>query len=212
MRALTMTQVHQQPLSDSEISEAAKEFLKELSRCGYTTFGEDCLEDARQKAAAFVDDMAKQHKPRWLSFVGRSGTGKTFLATQIFNFVLKSVAKNFKIYGENTVYSGDCIATTADRLAQMWRANKSADSSQFVEADLLLIDDIGTTADRSGFITDAMYSLLSRRLGKWTLITSNLTFAGISEQFDERLADRMIRLGNAVCKMDCKSFSRRRSI
>ena len=29
-------------------------------------------------------------------------------------------------------------------------------------------------------------------------------------QFDERLADRMIRLGNAVCKMDCKSFSRRR--
>lgn len=207
MQGLTMmdTQIQEQTLS-----EKAMDFLARLDKSGYETFGEQCLEDARQKAAAFVNDMATQHKPRWLSFVGRSGTGKTFLAKKIFNFVLRNVAQNFKILGESTIFSGDCTATSADALAQMWRANKSSDSSQFVDADLLFVDDIGATADRSGFITDAMYSLLSRRLGKWTLLTSNLTFAGISEQFDERLADRMIRDGNAVCKMDCRSFSIRR--
>lgn len=199
-------------IQEQTLSEKAMDFFARLDKYGYETFGEQCLEDARQKAAAFVNDMATQHKPRWLSFVGRSGTGKTFLATQIFNFVLRNVAKSYKIFGENSVYFGDCIATTADRLAQMWRLNKSSDSSQFVDADLLFIDDIGTTADRSGFITDAMYSLLSRRLGKWTLLTSNLTFAGISEQFDERLADRMIRDGNVVCKIDCRSFSIRRLV
>ena len=181
-----------------------------LEKLDFQTFGENCLEKAVKEASRYVAMLRLGKRPYWLGLVGTSGTGKTYLARQIFNYAIRHIAKSYKIFGESEIYVGDCYATTADRLAEMWREQKSGRSDGLCSADLLFIDDIGTTADKSGFITDAMYTLLSRRVGKWTILTSNLDFNGITEQFDARLADRMIRDGNIVVKMDCESYSRRK--
>lgn len=203
MQELTTTRTgNENPMNrfDSDFSAVLK----------FDTFGEDCLKKAVETSQRYIAMLRDNKRPIWLSFVGNSGVGKTYLARQVFNFAIRKIAKSYKTYGENGIYVGDCYATTADRLAEMWREQKNSRSDDYATADILFIDDIGTTADRSGFITDAMYSLLSRRIGKWTILTSNLSYSAISEQFDERLADRMIRDGNIVVKMDCESYSRRK--
>lgn len=177
----------------------------------FETLGEPSLEKAKDAAARFVNDAALwlegKAKPRWVSFVGRSGTGKTHLAKEIYRYVWRNLG------GENDRQKLFCLDfrfAAADELAQQWRERKSAYLPEYERAPLLVVDDMGTVADKSGFVTDAMYTLLSRRIGKWTVITSNLTYSAISEQFDERLADRMIREKNEVASLDCPSWSRRK--
>lgn len=177
----------------------------------YLTDSQKCLEKALQEADLYIDSIEQHKTPYWLSFSGRSGTGKTYLAKMIFKYILRHIAKDYDIGERNSIYLGNCYFTTADKLAEKWRTMMRAYIPEISEADFLVVDDIGTTADKSGFITDAMYSLLSRRLGRWTILTTNLTYKAISEQFDERLADRMIRDDNRVVKFDCDSFVKRKN-
>ena len=195
------------PTTSTTPTHLSNEFLNTLK---FETFNEECLIKAKEEAAQYISEIDRNETPRWISFVGKSGTGKTFIAKQIYKFILERIAESSKFENKRNIFILDCYATTADKLAEIWRTQKSGYIREFDKADLLFIDDIGTTADKSGFITDAMYSLLSRRMGKWTILTSNLDYKGITEQFDERLADRMIRDGNKVVKMNCKSFSLRK--
>ena len=181
-----------------------------LAAAGFETFGDVELENALAEAAGFVAEIsAPGVSPRWLTIVGKSGTGKTFLAKAVYRYVLRNVAKSAKICGEKGLYVGDCIATTADRLAEDWRGSFRGISPDEEKADLLLLDDLGTTSDKSGFVTDAFYRLLSRRMGRWTIITSNLSGEAI-KAMDARLYDRMLRDGNRVVTINnAKSFSER---
>lgn len=195
------------PTSKEMMTTHFDRFMRESK---FETLGEPSLEKAKNAAARFVNDAALwldgKAKPRWVSFVGRSGTGKTHLAKEIYRYVWRNLG------GENDRQKLFCLDfrfAAADELAQQWRERKSAYLPEFERAPLLVVDDMGTVADKSGFVTDAMYTLLSRRMGKWTVITSNLTYSSISEQFDERLADRMLRDGNVVASIDCQSWARR---
>ena len=181
-----------------------------LAAAGFETFGDAELENALAEAASFVAEISTPGaRPRWLTIVGKSGTGKTFLAKAVYRYVLRNAAKSVKICGENGLFAGDCIATAADRLAESWRGNFRGVSPDEERADLLFLDDLGTTADKSGFITDAFYRLLSRRMGRWTIITSNLSGEAI-KAMDARLYDRMLRDGNRVAAIkNAKSFSER---
>lgn len=185
-------------------------FEKFLAESKFETLNELCLEIAKNQAALFVDEIALwlvgKGKPRWLSIVGRSGTGKTHLAKEIYRYVWRNLGGETS---SDKLFCLDFKFATADALAEQWRSRKSAYLPEYERAPLLVVDDIGTVADKSGFVTDAMYTLLSRRMGKWTVVTSNLTYAAISSQFDERLADRMLRDGNVVASIDCQSWARR---
>lgn len=183
-------------------------FLRESK---FETLGDPSLEKAKAAAARFVNDVALwldgRSRPHWLTLVGRSGTGKTHLAKEIYRYVWRNLG------GENDrqkLFIMDFRFAAADELAQQWRERKRAYLPEYESAPLLVVDDMGTVADKSGFVTDAMYTLLSRRMDKWTVITSNLTYSAISEQFDERLADRMIRGKNEVASIECPSWSRRK--
>ena len=69
--------------------------------------------------------------------------------------------------------------------------------NQFDEdAWLLVIDDLGVERDTSGFIKDRLFTLLEKRLNKWTLITTNLKLKTIQDSYDVRIASRIIRDGN----------------
>ena len=126
-----------------------------LATAGFETFGDAELENALAEAAGFVAEISTPGAhPRWLTIVGKSGTGKTFLAKAVYRYVLRNVAKSAKICGEKGLYVGDCIATTADALAEAWRGNFRGISPDEESADLLLLDDLGTTSDKSGFVNN----------------------------------------------------------
>ena len=75
------------------------------------------------------------------------------------------------------------------------------------DADFLVLDDLGAEY-ATEFSQRQLASMLDQRLGKWTLITSNLSMAEISD-IDVRIADRMIRGGNKVVEIDCVSYAMR---
>jgi chromosomal replication initiation ATPase DnaA len=53
---------------------------------GFQTFDEAKLSEMLDAAKDFIRDMAIGTAPRWLSLLGRSGTGKTHLARGITRF------------------------------------------------------------------------------------------------------------------------------
>ena len=54
----------------------------------------------------------------------------------------------------------------------------------------------------SDMIRASLYDLLNSRLGRWTVITSNVNLQGIAEDIDGRIASRMIRGGSVVVEVD----------
>jgi hypothetical protein len=72
-----------------------------------------------------------------------------------------------------------------------------------------VIDDLGTgttgaDGEATAFAVQKMGELLDRRLRKWTVITTNFTRRQIAEQFDPRIASRLMRGGNVIC--DCEEL------
>ena len=60
----------------------------------------------------------------------------------------------------------------------------------------------------STFAIDKLYELLNERLGKWTVLTSNLTLTQFQE-WDQRIASRLIRDGNECVETVTKDFATR---
>ena len=53
---------------------------------GFQTFDEAKLSEMLDAAKDFIRDMGLGTSPRWLSFLGQSGTGKTHLARSISRY------------------------------------------------------------------------------------------------------------------------------
>ena len=85
--------------------------------------------------------------------------------------------------------------------------SKHKEQLQFCEdAWLLVIDDFGTQYDKSGFVLSKLFELINRRMGKWTVITSNLNLKQIANDVDPRIASRLVRDGNRVVDCSTKDF------
>ena len=63
--------------------------------------------------------------------------------------------------------------------------------------------------DRSEYLAERVDRLVNSRLGKWTLYTTNLARADISEFYDDRVADRLIRDGGEVFETVAQSYAER---
>jgi hypothetical protein len=73
-----------------------------------------------------------------------------------------------------------------------------------------VVDDIGQLEDTSkGYLLGALGRICEARLGSWTVWTSNLTLAQISERLDNRISSRMIRGENVVVENDALDFNLR---
>jgi DNA replication protein DnaC len=88
--------------------------------------------------------------------------------------------------------------------------------SRFLEAQemaekwpVLFLDDIGAERDTTGFAAEQLNTLLGRRVGKWTILTSNLALDGIAG-IDPRIADRIIRQPNLYLEVETLSYSLRK--
>lgn len=138
-----------------------------------------------------LNDMAHADvvEPRWLTLCSPSGSGKTHLALRI-----RDIAREQLRFRR-------CQRWTVTRYAEMLRNGHWDLQAQLEGLDVLVLDDLG--AERTtDMIRASLYDLLNSRLGKWTVITSNLNLEQIAEGMDARLASRMLRGGSVVVESD----------
>lgn len=163
-------------------------------------------------ADSFCRDLYANQNPRWLSFLGLSGTGKTHLA--------KRIARYFRANLEGCLIPGQHPDKTQFRMRGgfvQWRrlANDLRDGDHSVLRDLsedwfVALDDIGAEyRSKSDFLTAKLDELLDSRLGKWTIITANLSLAEIGEFMDVRIASRLIRGSSEVIEVDAPDYNLR---
>ena len=175
---------------------------------GFETMAEPCLISAREEVAKLMAEICDLRPARWLSLCGHSGTGKTMLARRFGRFMRArgqfynhtrtdaQLVRRWAYWGEaelaRALREGD--HHLVNDLSQQW---------------LLVLDDIGSTNDSTGFITSAIGEILNRRAGKWTFLTSNRTVEQWATK-ESRIASRMLRDGNQVVKMECLDYSLRK--
>lgn len=93
-------------------------------------------------------------------------------------------------------------------ISNMLREGEYRWFGDLLEERLLLVDDIGAE-HQTPFILAKLYELLSERVGKWTVITANLSLEQIGIRIDPRISSRMIRGDSVVVDVDMLDFNLR---
>lgn len=119
-----------------------------------------------------------------LLFYGETGTGKTFLT----NCIAKALLDRGKIV----------IYQTAFKLLEILEEIRFRDSNNkekynlLFEADLLIIDDLGTEMTNT-FTNSELFNIINSRLlsSKKTIISTNLSPKEIMDRYDDRIFSRL---------------------
>ena len=150
----------------------------------------------------FIEDAEQQPlQPRWLSFCGNSGIGKTHLAVRAFNRLKVQFSWHSSLLCGSHQY-------TWPRLLPKLRDGAYWLVDDIRDANLLLLDDIG--ADKpTEFALEKLYEIIEARTRKWTIFTCNLSVAQIAERMDTRIASRLIRDGSVVLDVDAPDYNNR---
>jgi DNA replication protein DnaC len=159
--------------------------------------------------ARFVQELkVGTSPPRWLSFLGGSGVGKTYLARRIWRWYASTARP--RVYKDRTgrdeiQYPGQWCFWPS--LAGELAGNEGYDVLRELESERLVVfDEIGADRDASGHLRDCLARTLCARVGKWTIITSNKTLARVGSDIDTRITSRMIRDGSAVVEVDLPDY------
>ena len=122
-----------------------------------------------------------------LAFFGGTGLGKTHLST--------AVAKTVIDKGYDVLYV-TALSMLADfekeRFGSGYSDTDVSDLSRYYDADLLIVDDIGTEVNNQ-FTVSTIYNIINTRLskGKSTVISTNLTPAELRTRYWDRIASRI---------------------
>lgn len=159
---------------------------------GYNVEGlAPCVREAHRAVQWWLNDILHHCKDRkrWLTLYGKSGCGKTHLA-QASKLILREQGFHVQCWNwpnlRDRLLGRDCPGLM----------------EQVQRLPILMLDDVGAeylSSDRaSAASAAALYSLLEARLGKWSLITSNLAPA---DWPDMRLTSRLYRGQNELVDM-----------
>lgn len=151
---------------------------------------EVCLMTARLRAGRL---------PYWLTLAGTNGCGKTHLA----NWLGRRFAEVFAPGLLPRVWT---VAELKDAyLGGGWKL-----LSGLANEPWLVLDELGaervSEAFREGFV-----SMLNARLGKWTVITTNLSEREIEAAYSPRVTSRMVRQGNVHYRLEVADYATRRA-
>jgi DNA replication protein DnaC len=159
--------------------------LEKLSE--FQTLGDPQLKQMRTETARFITAYKRGYNPRWLSLLGTSGAGKTMLAKAI-----------------RRICGGRFVTWT--RVANMLREGEYRWFSDLMREPIVILDDLGSEY-ATPFIAAKLYEFLSERVGRWTIITCNLSLADIGNKIDVRIASRMLRNDSQVVDVDVPDFN-----
>jgi DNA replication protein DnaC len=159
------------------------------------------------RVAQFASEI-NHSKPRWLTLTGESGIGKTMLAREVYRHFM-----GYSRFELGFDPSRQRVTGNTGQFCDWRRFCRDIRSGDYGRIDdlasdhFVILDDIGTEYDPNGFIASTLDRVCNSRLGKWTLITCNLSLAGIAEKIDTRIADRMMRNGSEVYESRLQSFA-----
>lgn len=171
----------------------------------FKTFGDPELVRLLDASQKWLEGHPRGVEPHWCSLLGKSGTGKTFLAKQCH--------KKIKQHGLD-LYPHKITKITQQKsmrwffwpkFVRQLRGGAFTLVDEAVEADILFIDDLGSEY-RTDYIIGALTEICDQRLNKWTFITSNLTLDGIAGEVDPRVTSRMLRGENIVAETSALDF------
>lgn len=132
-------------------------------------------------------DFCENKNAKNMIYYGGCGLGKTFLCS--------CIAKKLMDGGESVIYtsSTSLFSEYEDFKFGKKDPNEFADKMDMIkEADLLIIDDLGTEV-QSSFSVQLLNEIINERLslGKRIIISTNLTMKGIVEKYTDRVASRI---------------------
>lgn len=143
----------------------------------------EAAEAAYGEARQFLANFDRE--PENLLIYGDTGTGKSFLS--------HCIARELIRMGKSVLYltAYDLFERLADRTFR--RDEEDGRSDRIFDADLLIIDDLGTEM-ANAFVTSQFFLCVNERFlkNKSTIISTNLRLADLQERYSERTSSRII--------------------
>jgi len=162
--------------------------LMSSSQTNFKAF-EDCneciMDETDKKAMKLLKDWCalypKVNKIN-INILGGAGRGKTFMLECVANELIKK--------GHIVCFK---TAFELNELARLYHIGKSYEFSNCIDADILIIDDLGTEPVLKNVTKEYLYNLINVRQIKKrpTFISSNLSQEDILSRYDERIYSRL---------------------
>ncbi len=169
-----------------ELKHKLEDFRKEVVAMLPKRFAESTFENyiGRDKEKAELDGLSKNSNGLFIT--GNTGTGKTHLATA---YLKKCLSYSYK----NGVIKSFIFTEIPEIISEYYVDNKSF--NKYKNCDILLIDDLGSELYKD-WGEAKIYELINYRYKelKQTIITSNLSYAELSEKIGDRSVSRMFEM------------------
>lgn len=173
------------PARKEEVADMATDFTADLPKFDLQSVA-PCVQQAHTLTKQWVRDIHTGSAPYWLTLFGVPGCGKTMLAT-LARHTLREKGKKAQLWNWPRVMRR-CLNGEWDLL------------DHICELPVLILDDVGaeftSSAKASDLNTARLYEIAESRLGKWTLITSNLNVEQMALTIGTRFVSRLFR-GNS---------------
>lgn len=171
-----------------------KEILHDFSEFSFDYYGDKFDESIKMTEKENIKiiynkavEFCENEKAKNMLYYGGCGLGKTFLCS--------CIAKKMMDNGKSVIYTS---ATSLFSEYEDFKFGKK-DADTFIakmemikDADLLIIDDLGTEV-KSQFSVQLLNEVINERiaLGKKIIISTNLNMRGIKEAYTDRVASRI---------------------
>lgn len=134
-----------------------------------------------------LQEVFPNNERKVITLSGTVGTGKTYLASIFANAVMK---KGYSAYALNSIQLNSIFLKY--HLASL--ADKNGVFEELLDADLLIIDDLGVEPVLNNVTIPYLYELLIMRKDKTTIFTTNLDGDSIRARYGDRIYSRIFNV------------------
>ena len=164
--------------------------LHDFDDIDYGLFTPDAARQFRKTAENYriiFCDKFPDTKKRIFTLMGKSGTGKTFLASCAASAVLKKGCSVVFVTAFRFVSDACRYHTTFDD-------TRDGFLRPYLDCDLMIIDDLGTEAVYKNITLEYLYLVINERQleGKHSIFTTNLHVDALRARYGERISSRLM--------------------
>ena len=173
------------PLELSSFEDFNLDYYPKKAQNGKSPY--EIMRDVYSRCVSYAERFDKDSVS--LYFCGRTGLGKTHLSLAIANEAIKK--------GYNVVYGSVINFLNKLEREKFGRADSFETEDVLINADLLILDDLGAEFS-SAVAMSSLYNIINSRIARGvpTIISSNLSFDEIKSRYPESIVSRII--GNYV--------------